>query len=168
MEPFSKKRPREEVGSPVGHGIQALLSSEKRSSVETKQWLRSLSRAERRLVKDPGIRLSRLAALRVRCQAEGREVGDDELFERGELEALMRSEQEVEILRKANGWEMSHDMSQTRQDAILGGPHVNGIPAAEERTTSCAGEVEEVVEEWRPLSPTMMSATFLPEDFDDW
>jgi transcription factor IIIB subunit 2 len=146
-------------------------SENSRSAADTKRWLQSLSKVERLLTKAPEPRLTRLEAIRAKCEGEGRDVTDEELFEHGELEGLMRSEQEVEILRKVRGWEgTSHDSSQTRQDALMDmdDPHVKGALASKGTPAFGAGEEEEVVEEWRPLSPTSMSLSFFQEDFVDW
>lgn len=170
--PHSRKKQRLEPGSLIETETQTSTpSSETQSPAATKRWLRSLSRAERLLTKEPETQLSRLEALQVKSQAEGRGIDDEELFEHGELEQLMRSEQEVTILRKTNGWdETPHDLPQARQNA-LDGPqnslHMKHDPTAVGQAPSCAGDVVEI-EEWRPLSPTMHSTSFLPEEFDDW
>lgn len=161
----SKKHTSEEMR----RNEQDILATYPRpSNISASSWLRSLSRAERLLESDSTPQQSRLELLQAKCRLEGRELYDDELFENGEMESLFRSEQEVALLRKANAWEdLPGELSEPDACTRRGAPHVNSWKDSADYRQPHAGEDVEVVGEWRPLSPTLLSAGYLEEAFED-
>jgi len=135
----------------------------------TKRWLQSLARAEKLLARKAAPQISRLETLQSRCNAEGRDIEDSELFEKGELEELLRTEQEVDLLRRANNWdEKSHDASIVEASLSENVSHMSQNLHQEGIETPTSNEDEVLVESWRPLSPMMLSTSFLEEDFEGW
>jgi hypothetical protein len=132
----------------------------------TKRWLYSLTRVERALAKEVESAPSRLEGLLAVRQTDGG-IADDELFEEGELEGMIRSKQEIDVLRKVSGWEESlQGQPELRQRSETAAGHADSIPS--EAVRPCAEEGVEMIEDWRPLSPTMLSNSFLEEDFSDY
>ncbi|KDQ18458.1 hypothetical protein BOTBODRAFT_512433 [Botryobasidium botryosum FD-172 SS1] len=118
----------------------------------------------------PPTRLALLAA----AKGEGA-IEDDELFEEGELEGFIRDETEVEEIRQIRGEEWSGDWED--DDKLLGGVdedtrvlRLSPDDTSEPLTGATSGTAggEEVIGEWRELSPGANAHDYAAFDtFDD-